>query len=70
MDIKNQVCSPTQAKKLKELGIIQKSQFIWRRDQLEHIDNINSWSDQETMKDIIGKYDAIGQPKWRDVFQI
>lgn len=70
MKLINQVCTLEQAKRLKELGVVQVSQYIWREGQLEHIDSVNSWADQETVKGMLSHYDSIWERSWRDDWQI
>lgn len=70
MKIETQVCTIEQAKKLKELGVIQDSQCYWRHDQVEHVDGVNSWSDQESLGEMIKHYDSKWSPDWRDEYEI
>jgi len=70
MKLENQVCTLEQAKRLKELGVCQDSQCYWRRSQVEHIDGVNSWPDQQTLREMIVEYDGAGEVGWQDRFEI
>ncbi len=70
MKLKKQVCTEQQAKRLKELGVVQDSQCYWRRGQVEHVDGVNSWADQQTLGEMIIEYDATCEPAWRDKSEI
>lgn len=70
MKIESQVCLLEQAKKLKDLGVTQDSQCYWRHGRLEHIEGVNSWHDEQTLKEMIEEYDRSCEPGWRDKFEL
>lgn len=53
MKIEQQVCSLDHARKLKELGITQQSEYYFRDIHLWNINEITDWQNQETMGNLI-----------------
>jgi hypothetical protein len=70
MKLEDQVINLSQAKRLKELGIRQNSQYYWRCGKIEHVSGVNSWGDQETLGEMIKRNDSIWSPNWRDDYEI
>jgi hypothetical protein len=70
MKISDTVCTLEQAKRLKELGICQDSQCYWRRGKVEHIDSVNSWHDEQTLREMIVEYDRSCESSWRIKFEL
>lgn len=62
MKIENQVCTLEQAKKLKELGVIQEeSQFYYRGQNVWHHNEVTDWPNQEQFYDLFGSGAEAGQ---------
>lgn len=53
MKIEDQVCTLGQAKKLKELGIDQETEFYFRMGKIWHFREVTDWPNQEQLSDLI-----------------
>lgn len=53
MKLENQVCTLEQAKKLKELGIDQETEFYFRMGKIWHFREVTDWPNQEQLYDLI-----------------
>lgn len=53
MKIEQQVCTLDQAKKLKELGVTQESEFYFRSENVWHFREVTDWPNQEQLSDLI-----------------
>lgn len=53
MKIENQVCTLEQAKRLKEIGVLQESEFYFRMGKIWHFREVTDWPNQEQLSDLL-----------------
>lgn len=53
MNTEQQVCTLEQAKRLKELGIAQESEYYFRGQNIWHFREVTDWPNQEQLSDLI-----------------
>lgn len=53
MKLQDQVCTLEQAKRLKELGVSQHSEFYFRSKNVWHFSEVTDWPNQEQLSDLI-----------------
>lgn len=57
MELKDQVCTLEQAKRLKELQIKADAQFYWRGEHVWHFNEVTDWPNQEQLHNLIASGD-------------